>query len=636
MSNFYADNSDMQFYVDQWIDWDSLARLNEFDFRAPGSFDGTDDALEFYRDILELVGGFVAEEVAPHSALIDAKGLTFQDGTVSFPAELETIFKKIKRLELHGMCVPRELGGMNCPMLVYLLQTEIFSRGDVSVAAHHGFHGGMAMAMLAFSVKEGSTSFDAEELSITACRFSEEIAEIVQGNAWGSMDITEPQAGSDMAALRAKGVQDEAGNWFVTGQKIFITSGHGKYHFVIARTEEVADASDPMAGLKGLSFFLVASEGVDASGKHVQHVNFGGIEKKMGHHASATVVVNFDASPALLIGDRGEGFKHMLLLMNNARVGVGFECIGLCEAALRMATEYAEERVSMGKTLDRHEMIADYLDEMKHDILGLRAMAVHGAFEEEMASKKEMAMRWFPSGQSRDLETEIQAHKRRARRVTPLLKYLAAEKAVEIARRNVQIHGGVGYTKEFGAEKLLRDAVVMPIYEGTSQIQALMAMKDTLGGIMKDPRDFVRRLAQAKWRSLSARDPLERRVARLQAVSLGVQKGLMQRTATAKLRQLKSVPLSAWSSALFKDWDPKRDFAHAKLHADRLIRILADEMIAELLLEQVSRFPERADYLHAHLQRAEPRVRFLADEIQTTGERILTLLETQASTQRAS
>ena len=120
-----------------------------------------------------------------------------------------------------------------------------------------------------------------------------------------------------------------------------------------------------------------------------------------------------------------------------------------------------------------------------------------------------------------------------ARRATPLLKYLAAEKAVEMARRCLQIHGGNGYMREFGAEKLLRDALVMPIYEGTSQIQALMAMKDTLTGILRAPQAFVKRAAQARWRALSARDGLERRVARLQQLSLGAQQHLVTRTRSA-------------------------------------------------------------------------------------------------------
>src|SRR5690606_2600020 len=127
--------------------------------------------------------------------------------------------------------------GLNVPLLVYFLNSELMARADVSVMAHHGFHGGIAMAMLAFSVKEGTTRFDLDARVIRETRFAEQMAEIARGDAWGCMDITEPGAGSDMAALTTVGEQDADGRWTVSGQKIFITSGHGKHHFVIARTE---------------------------------------------------------------------------------------------------------------------------------------------------------------------------------------------------------------------------------------------------------------------------------------------------------------------------------------------------------------------------------------------------------------
>jgi hypothetical protein len=239
--------------------------------------------------------------------------------------------------------------------------------------------------------------------------------------------------------------------------------------------------------------------------------------------------------------------------------------------------------------------------------------------------------------EAKRLEQELARRKRKARRVTPLLKYLAAEKAVEMARRAIQIHGGVGYTREYPAEKLLRDAIVMPIYEGTSQIQALMAMKDTLGGILKNPQGFLTKSAQARWRSLSARDPLERKVARIEALSYGAQQHLVSRTASDKLRAVVEQPLGRWSEAFKKNWDPKRDFAFAMLHAERLIRILADVSISRILLEQAKRFPERRELLERYTERAEPRCRALHEEITTTGERLLAELdpESQAGTKKA-
>jgi hypothetical protein len=527
------------------------------------------------------------------------------------------------------MCLPRELGGQNCPMLMAHLCSELFGRADSAVMAHHGFHGGMAMAMLLYSLLEGSTEFDPKTARIKHTRFEREIGEIVRGEAWGCMDITEPDAGSDMAALRAVGEQDADGRWLVSGSKIFITSGHGKHHFVIARTEKTSDGNDPKAGLGGLSMFLVPAYSEDAKGRRRRIVTIDRVEEKLGHHGSVTASLSFERAPAELIGERGDGFKLMLTLMNNARISVGFESIGLCEAAYRLARDYAAERKSMGKTIDRHEIIADYLDEARTDIQGLRAMAMHGAYHEEMSQQLRILLRYFPprdEAERKKLERRQRRHTTKARRVTPLIKYAAAEKAVGIARRGLQIHGGNGYITEYGAEKLLRDALVMPIYEGTSQIQALMAMKDTLGGIMKAPQAFLKRQARARWRGVSATEPLERRVGRLQAMSLGAQAHLMTRTAADKLRSVQHLPFGQWPKAFSKSWDPKRDFAFALLHAERLTRLLTDETIAVLLLDQSKRHPDRAEVLERHLERAEPRCRYLHDEITTTGRRLLAAL----------
>ena len=626
MASYFEDNDDLRFYFDDGVDWASLAEVSEYGFRTADGFKTPAEAKAFYREVAELVGTLSAEEIAPRAAQIDREGAHLEAGEAVTGPAMTAAFDAVRRAELQKLCLPRELGGLNAPLLLYFLTGEMIARAEVSVMAHHSFHGGMAMALLAFSIHEGTTTFDLEGARIAKTRFGAYIEEIMRGEAWGCMDITEPDAGSDMAALRARGEQDEAGNWFVSGQKIFITSGHGKYHFVIARTEPAGRADDPFAGLGGLSMFMVKAYDDLPDGTRKRHVTIERVEEKLGHSGSVTAALSFDRAPAELIGKRGEGFKYMLVLMNNARVGVGFESIGLAEAAYRQARAYAEERRSMGKPIARHEMIADYLDEMATDLQGMRALGVTASFHEEMAQKLAMLERFASNATAREKEMfahDLPRHRARSRRLTPLLKYLAAEKAVEFAQRNVQIHGGVGYTTDFGAEKLLRDAVVFPIYEGTSQIQALMAMKDTLGGILKRPKAFVRRLGQARWRSMSARDPLERRVARIQALSLAAQQHLVTRTAAGKLRSLADVPMPQWREALTKQWDPKRDFALAMLHAERLTKILVDEAIAELLLEQSAAHPERRDVLERWLDRAELRVRALHEEITTTGERLL-------------
>jgi 3-(methylthio)propanoyl-CoA dehydrogenase len=634
MANFFADNDDLAWYFDHGIDWDPIVRLAEWDFRAEDGPASVSEAVETYRDFAHMIGEFVADDIAPFWEELDGQPPELVDGEAVPGPRMQAIFERIKQLDLHWLTIPREFGGMNSPLLLYFIIAELMARGDQSVMTHFGFHGGMAMAMLVFSIREGTTQFDGERGRIASTRFQDWVEEIGRGDAWGAMDITEPDAGSDMAALRCIGEQDEHGDWFVTGQKIFITSGHGRFHFVIARTEKPAGADDPYAGLNGLSFFLVPAYEDTPEGRK-RTVTIDRLEEKMGHHGAATCALSFDRSPAQLLGERGEGFKYMLTLMNGARIGVGFEALGLCEAAYRKALAYARERPSMGKTIDQHEMIADLLDEMRTDIQGLRALAMHCVWHEEIATKLELARDHMPelSPVPRDqLGAEIAKHKAAARRATPLLKYLAAEKAVEMARRCIQIHGGNGYIKEYGAEKLLRDAMVLPIYEGTSQIQSLMAMKDSLGQVMKNPQGFVRDAAQARWRSLSARDPLERRVAKLQVMASDAVQFLLRKTAADKVRSLSDKPVAQWTEAFMHDWNPKRDFAWAMLHAERLTRLLTDVQIAEILLAQAKQHGERRDVCRRWLDRAEPRDRFLLDEITTTGRRLLAELARKRST----
>ena len=255
MPNYYEDNKDLRFYVEKALDWNALVELTEYKYQAKDGFKNVDEAKDFFKNVLEMVGDFVASEIAPKIKEIDRQPLRLENGEVHFPPVLDEICEKVKQLELHGVCLPRELGGMNGHFLLLLMITEIMARADGSIAVHVGFHGGMALAMLVLSVTEGTTEFDQENIAIKDTRFRKCIEEIIAGEAWCSMDITEPGAGSDMAALTARGEQDEDGNWFITGNKIFITSGHAKYHFVIARTEETKK-DDAFAGLKGLSMFV--------------------------------------------------------------------------------------------------------------------------------------------------------------------------------------------------------------------------------------------------------------------------------------------------------------------------------------------------------------------------------------------
>ncbi|MBT6488560.1 MAG: hypothetical protein HOK97_02260, partial [Deltaproteobacteria bacterium] len=260
----------------------------------------------------------------------------------------------------------------------------------------------------------------------------------------------------------------------------------------------------------------------------------------------------------------------------------------------------------------------------------LRALGVHAAYHSEMAQRSQIALlakAYHNDTEKSRYELLYKRHLKEARRVTPLLKYYGSERAVYMARMCMQIHGGVGYTKEYQAEQLLRDALVLPIYEGTSQIQSLMATKDVLLNILKNPKDLVQGIAQAKWRTLSARDPLDKKVAKLQALCLGAQQTLLTRMAAKKFRSLSNHKVVDWASKFFKEWDAKKDFSPALLHAERLTLLLTDAAISELLLEQATRFPERRELLERFLEKAIPRAEYNSSLIATTGDRLLDTLD---------
>ena len=614
MANFFTDNADLQYYVDKGIDWAPLIDAVEF----PRTDTDKAEMIQSYKEVLDLLGTFSGEQVAPFAAEIDHQELKVVDGEVAIAPRMAAILEQAKELGLHGLAIPTDLGGMNCPLMLYYLNAELMGRGDVSVMSHFGFHSGIALCLLFWSIEEGTTTVDPETFKILSTRWQKDIELMRDGLEWGSMDLTEPHAGSDLANLRSRAEQDEDGNWFVTGSKIWITSGHGRYHVVIARSED----PETHPGLDGISLFLVRAFTEDDQGNRVRLSELERVDEKLGHHGSATVTITFDKSPGELIGKRGEGFRLMLLLMNNARISVGFESIGLCEAALRMAKDYAAQRPSMGKTIDKHEMIAELIDEMETDILGMRALAIKAAHNEELARRAALASKTLPDQDARK-QTFRAEQKRRtmgSRQATPLLKYITSEKAVEMARRNLQIHGGSGYMCEYGAEKLLRDSLVLPIYEGTSQIQCLMAMKDNLLPIFKNPGAF---LMAAIGSFLGATFGLgrARRIATVRSRGHRAMLNLIRRIASAKLR----------SSGNLSNWDPKTDFAPGMLHAERLAKILVDVQIIEALAEQGAKHPERLEILDRYLERALPRSRAMLYEIQTTGQRILDNLKSAAA-----
>lgn len=636
MANFFSDNDDLIFQYTHGFNWEEIARVTELDYTLTDGPKNLAEAKSFYDDIVNLVGELAAEKIAPHTAAIDREGAHLVNGEVTTPRDMHDIERAFGDAGYFGLPIPRELGGSNAPMAVYFVCTELVGRADVSLLTHLGFYGGTALALLAYSVYEGSAKPGAPGQMVGATRFDKEIREIIAGKNWGCMVLTEPDCGSDLGAIRTTGTLRD-GKWYLNGNKIFITSGHGEYEIVLARTEPAA-----VEGLKGLSLFFVRRH-LERGGKRIDNVRIDKVEEKLGHHGSATCSLVYEDSEAELIGERGQGFELMLLMMNGARIAVGFEAIGLCQAAYNMAAQYAELRRTMGKAIAEHELVAEMLMDMDTDIRGMRALAVECVNHQELAHKYDLQLRVRPPTDASErvaLEKKTAKHKRRSRELTPLLKYIGGEKAVEIARKNMQIHGGAGYMTEVGAEKLLRDALVVPVYEGTSQIQALMALKDHLLFVMREPTLFAKRMSAASIGATTAKTASERQLCSARLEIYRSITHLLSHIAGKKLRRdlgsaLRQVPAHEWPRYLthdfMREWDMKVDFSYGLLHAERLTRMLVDVEIGHILLKQAARFPERRVYAERHIRRMLPRVRHMSEEIRGGDESVFEWLRERAA-----
>lgn len=619
MANFYLDNDDLRFNIEQQ-NWDTLFPLVEPDTSDPDAPRNVEEAKVLYHEFLRSLGEYIAEKIDPKAHLLDQQHPTLEKGEMIDAPIMREFIKGLSEMGAMALPFSRHVGGHNLPWLIANAVCEMTARADVSLMTYYGFFSGIGLAFQFFAVEEGS--FTADGKKITSTRFDHAIRDFVSGKTCGAMCLTEPQAGSDLGQIRTTARLDDDGYWYLNGQKIWITCGHGEHHLVLARSEDSSQAP----GLKGLSLFYVPAH-IEKNGVRVRNFEIGGQEKKMGQHSSVTVTLNYDDARGELVGQRGHGFRNMLLVMNDARLLVGYEGIGLGEKAYRMAKAFAEDRFAMGKKIADHEMIADYLDEMDVEIKALRCLAFKAGFHEEMANRLKSYIRIDKTLSEADLkskEGELKDHKWQARLSTPLVKYYASEYAVRAARLAMQIMGGVGYMQEYHAEKLMRDALILPIYEGTSQIQALMVLKDHLQHAMRNPAKFISKMATAKFETISAKSPEERQLARLESLYYSSMQTIMTRMVADKFGDLKDKPLTDWKSAFLKTWDPKTDFSFGLLHAERFCQITSKLWMARALVKQALTLSdqtlqkERLRLASRFMERAEPKMRGLIYEIEAS------------------
>ena len=441
---FEAPIKDMLFNVKHLSGW---AEVN--DLPPYGTLD-----LDDVDAVLSELGRFCAEQVAPLNAPGDEVGSRFENGKVVLPAGFDAAYAQFVDMGWQSLPHPEAFGGQGLPRVVGAAATEILNAANMSFALCPLLTDGAIEALLT----EGSA-----ETKVTY------LANLISGKWTGTMNLTEPQAGSDLALLRSRADRQKDGSYQITGTKIFITYGEhdmseNTIHLVLART------ADAPAGVKGISLFLVPKFMVNPDGTLGARnaVRCQSIEHKLGIKASPTAVLEFEGATGILIGEENAGLGYMFKMMNAARYAVGLQGVAVAERATQQALAYAKDRIQ-GRPVDgsSHEAVAivnhpdvrRLLARMRALTEGSRAMAAFTAGWQDLALH----------GETPEARAEAVAiHEF----LVPLVKGYCTEMSVEVASAGVQVHGGMGFIEETGAAQHYRDARILPIYEGTTAIQA--------------------------------------------------------------------------------------------------------------------------------------------------------------------
>ena len=454
MANFYSDNKDLQYHLSHPL-MKRIIELKERNFADAKEYDyapqDTEDALDSYRRVLDIVGEVCGEVIAANAESVDHEGPRVVNDHVEYASGTVKNIEALIEAGLGGMTLPRKYDGLNMPVTCFAMANEMVARADA------GFENIWGLQDCAETINE----FASEEIKM-------KFLPRVSAGETCAMDLTEPDAGSDLGAVMLKASWDEeAKTWRLNGCKRFITNGDGDISLVLARTEEgTKDA-------RGLSMLIYD--------KRDGGVKVRRIENKLGIKGSPTCELVFNNAPATLVGDRKMGLiKYVMSLMNAARLGISAQSTGLCEAAYREALKYAQEREQFGKPIIKFAAVSEMLKNMEAKTIASRALLY------ETARFVDIYKQLNHISQERSLESEerqeMKFYNRLADGFTPLAKMFASEYANEVAYDSIQIHGGSGYMKDYACERLYRDARIMNIYEGTTQLQVVAAINHVTKG----------------------------------------------------------------------------------------------------------------------------------------------------------
>ena len=443
MATYTPPVRDMLFVLDTVGDLDSILNLPDF-----GHVD-----IETVEGVLSEAARFFSEVFAPTNEIGDRKGVSLEDGSVITPDEFKPVWSKLVEAGWTAVTGSQDFGGHGFPRTIGLALSEMMTSANLAFSL---------IPMLTGSGITLLTRHGSDELR------DKYLANLISCEWTGTMVLTEPQAGSDLGAIRTKAVRNRDGTYAISGTKIFITWGdhdlaNNIIHMVLARTE------DAPPGTNGISLFLVPKFRLDADGSpaELNEIEVVSIEHKLGIHASPTCVLSFDGATGFLVGEENQGMRYMFTMMNQARLEVGLEGLSVAERAYEHAAEYAKQRLQ-GHALGSSEPspIIEHADVR-------RTLMTMKAYTESMRCLVYAAAAADNVLHSAHSEAERLEAGNRLALLTPIAKSWCTDRGVEVASMGIQVFGGMGFIEESGAAQFYRDVRITPIYEGTNGIQAI-------------------------------------------------------------------------------------------------------------------------------------------------------------------
>ena len=596
--NFFADNPDIAFHLR------SLHELFPYTSEQQRTVLGVDTAKQYQQtwfEALQVFGEVIGTEIAPTVRDVEDQPLSLDaDGNLCPGPQLTKNIKLLQDIGVAPLTADVAYGGLGAPFVVQCCVFELLFRACPSTALNVIWHGTIAQVIDMYGSKELRDYYNPK---------------LATGEWSGCMALTEAGAGSDLAALCSYSERQADGQYLLYGNKRFITNGTAEVALVLAKTSKGAK------NLQDLSLFIVPRL-IDGNCNY----QVAKLEDKLALKGSATCDLNFDGAQAQLLGEENRGLSYMLTLMNGARIVTAFQGIGNLEAIKRLATDYADQRVTWGKKISQHELIAEKLADLDMELQAIRSLAYRAAFRQSFIDLARPYVDNATSQQRAELEQRLTSYRRRIRQWIPLLKYWVGENVVRQARNALQIHGGYGFSREYLPEFWLRQTVILSIYEGTSQIQALMCIKDLLKEVLRNPKAFIERTIALRVKGLSESNNLRKDLNRakrlVNAATSNLLYTLIKKNVASGISKMRATDLLRGMEKLRKNLK-LHDFSHASLNAERICEMKCYVALAETLVWDAETDNSRQSVARRFLTRALPQLERAKREIEVSDDFIV-------------